>query len=117
MGCCGCFGFSSRKPKKALTPYGGMPHSASQESLLDDDVEDEDDGSYNGDMTETGNPDEDDFHSPTKRSEEILMSLLESGMICREFPVKESSTLIRSEVRCRKYLCVFIISFQVDNSS
>lgn len=100
MGCCGCFGFSSRKPNKALKPYRGMPHSASQESLLDDDVED-DDGSYNGDMTETGNPDEDEFHSPTKRSEEILRSLLESGMICREFPVKETSSLLRSEVRYR----------------
>lgn len=98
MGCCGCFGFSSsRKPNKAARPYRGIPHSASQESLLDDDVEDEDDGFYNGDMTETGIPDEYDFHSPTKRSEQILISLLESGMICREFPVKETNSLIRSE--------------------
>ncbi|XP_047939014.1 serine/threonine-protein kinase GRIK1-like [Salvia hispanica] len=95
MDCCGCFGFSSRKPKKAERPCRGKPHGTSQESLLDDDdVEDEDDDFYNGDMTET---DEYDFLSPRKRSEEILMSLLENGLVCREFLVKETNTLLRSQ--------------------
>ncbi|KAK6163299.1 hypothetical protein DH2020_000163 [Rehmannia glutinosa] len=98
MGCFGCFGFSlSRKPKKATGPSRGMVNSASREFLLDDDVEDEEDGSYNGDTTDTGNGEEYDFRSPRKRSEEILMHRLQNGMICREFPVKETHSVVRSE--------------------
>ncbi|KAL8496682.1 hypothetical protein ACS0TY_020389 [Phlomoides rotata] len=102
MGCCGCFGFSfGRKQKKAMRPCRRMDNNVSQELLLDDDVEDEDededeDGFYN-DMTDTGNGDEYDYQSPTKRSEEILMYRLRHGFICREFPVKETSILLRSE--------------------
>ncbi|KAI3450547.1 hypothetical protein Pfo_007212 [Paulownia fortunei] len=98
MGCCGCFGFSfARKAKKAARPSRGMGNNASQEFLLDDDVEDEDDGFYNGDMTDTGNGEEYDFRSPTKRSEEILMYRLQHGLICREFPVKETHSVLRLE--------------------
>ncbi|GFQ04070.1 serine/threonine-protein kinase grik2 [Phtheirospermum japonicum] len=96
MGCFGCFGFSfSRKPKKAVGPSRGMVGSnTSREFLLDDDVEDdeEEEGSYNGDMSDTGNGEDYDFQSPRKRSEEILMYRLQNGLICREFPVKETHT-------------------------
>ncbi|CAA0811988.1 Serine/threonine-protein kinase GRIK2 [Striga hermonthica] len=105
MGCFGCFGFSfSRKPKKAVGPSRGIMvnNNASHEYLLDDDVEDDDDdeggSSYNGDiMTDTGNGEDCDFVSPRKKSEEILMNRLQQGLICREFPVKETHAVIRSE--------------------
>ncbi|KAL7153836.1 hypothetical protein ABFS83_04G195300 [Erythranthe nasuta] len=99
MGCCWCFGFSfARKPKKVMRSNRGMSNNPSQEFLLDDDVEDDDgDDYYNGDMSDTGNGDEYDFKSPTKRSEEILKYRLQHGLICRESPVKETYTVIRSE--------------------
>ncbi|XP_051134394.1 serine/threonine-protein kinase GRIK2-like isoform X2 [Andrographis paniculata] len=80
-----------------------MCTSASQECLLDDeddeDMEegDEDDRFSNGDMTSTGNGEESDFHTSSKKSEEILMHRIDQGLICREFLVKETSTLVRSE--------------------
>lgn len=102
MGCCECFGFSFlRKPKKAVRTSRGMCTSTSQECLLDDDVEDEVDGYSSGDMTSSGNEDEPDFHVSSKKSEEILMNRIQNGLICREFPVKETRTIIRSEVSFR----------------
>ncbi|KAL2471192.1 Serine/threonine-protein kinase GRIK2 [Abeliophyllum distichum] len=90
MGCCGCFGFSfMRKPKKVMSPGRGLGNHTSQESLLPERMEDEEDPFYNGDDCE--------FRSPTKRSEEILMYRMQHGLICREFPVKETHNLIRSE--------------------
>ncbi|KAK6144453.1 hypothetical protein DH2020_021273 [Rehmannia glutinosa] len=66
--------------------------------LLNDDVEDEQDGSFHkGNMSDSGNGDDFDFRSPTKRSEEILMYRLQHGLICREFPVKETHNVLRSE--------------------
>lgn len=106
MGCCGCFGFSfTRKPKKVLRTNRGLGLSThpSQEPLLDEDVEedmeDDDVGSYNGDDgTDAGNGDDGDYRSPVKRSEDILISRAQNGFICREFPVKETHRLVRSEV-------------------
>lgn len=122
MGCCGCFGFSfSKKPKKAMRTSRGIVNNSSQEFLLDDDdVEDEGDDFYNGDMTDTGNGngDEYDFRSPTKRSEEILMHRVQHGLICREFPVKETHSLLRSEVSCRRdflYFFLFLSSQALEN--
>ncbi|CAA2985108.1 serine threonine- kinase GRIK2 [Olea europaea subsp. europaea] len=90
MGCCGCFGFSfMRKPKKVMMPGRGLGNHASQESLLAEAVEDEEGPFYNGDDCE--------FRSPIKRSEEILMYRMQHGLICREYPVKETHNLIRSE--------------------
>lgn len=67
----------------------------------DDDEVEEDEEFFNGDMTDTGNGEDYEFRSPTKRSEEILMHRLQHGLICREVPVKETHTVIRSEVfRC-----------------
>lgn len=95
MGCCGCFGFSSpRKPRRGA----GMGNHTSQELLLDEELEDLDDCSYNGDFTETGHGDDGERKSPTKRSEEIILYRTQRGLICRQFPVKETHQLIRSEV-------------------
>ncbi|XAR59762.1 Non-specific serine/threonine protein kinase [Bertholletia excelsa] len=98
MGCCGCFGFAfARKPKRLGRTNVRMGNHASQELLLDEELEDEDDCSYNGDVTDMRHEDDVDMRSPTKRSEEILMYRIQHGLICREFPVKETHKLIRSE--------------------
>lgn len=104
MGCCGCFGFSfTRKTRKVLRPGKGLGlrNHPSQEPLLDEDVEedieDDDVGSYTGDVTDTGNGDDGEYRSPVKRSEEILMTRAQKGFMCREFPVKETRVLVRSE--------------------
>lgn len=97
MGCCGCFGFSfPKKPKKVVRPrvFG---NNASEESLLDPEVEVEDGEFYNGDVTDTGIGDDDDLQSPVRRSEEILKYRLQNSLICREVPVKETHILVRSE--------------------
>ncbi|XVF04930.1 hypothetical protein REPUB_Repub05bG0127200 [Reevesia pubescens] len=82
--CCGCFGFTA-KPK------------LSREYLLDEEIEEEDDFSYNGEVTSTAHADEVESLSCAKRSEEILMFKLNNGFICRQFPVKETNKIIRSE--------------------
>lgn len=103
MGCCGCFGFSfTKKTKKVLRPETRLGNHTSQELLLNEELEEEeeeeDDGSYNGDVTDTGNDDDDELPSPTKRSEEIILYRTQNGLICREFPVKETHVVVRSEV-------------------
>lgn len=75
-----------------------MGNHTSQELLLDEELEDLDDCSYNGDFTETGHGDDGERKSPTKRSEEIILYRTQRGLICRQFPVKETHQLIRSEV-------------------
>ncbi|XP_048324389.2 serine/threonine-protein kinase GRIK2 isoform X4 [Ziziphus jujuba] len=90
-----CFGFT-RKPKHLRRP-AGFNNRLSQELLLDDDIEDEDDCSYNGEVTSTGNGDESESQSRTKRSEEILHYRVQNGMICRQFPVKETHKVVRTE--------------------
>lgn len=101
MGCCSCFGFSPRRQRVITRPkarFGGFSSRPSQQHLLDEEVEEEeDDGSYDGeapDMT----PD-DDHYMPNnaKRSEEILMLRLQNGLICRKHLVKETHKLVRSE--------------------
>ncbi|KAM7522334.1 hypothetical protein LguiA_012236 [Lonicera macranthoides] len=101
MGCCGCFGFSfAKKTKKVLRPETLLGNHTSQELLLNEELEEEeeeDDGSYNGDVTDTGNDDDDELPSPAKRSEEIILYRTQNGLICREFPVKETHVVVRSE--------------------
>ena len=105
MGCCSCFGFT-RKHKPIVRP-SGFNNRLSQELLLDRDIEDEDDCSYNGDgdgdgvgdLTATDHCDESEAQSRTKRSEEILHFRTQSGMICRQFPVKETHKVVRAEVK------------------
>lgn len=108
MGCCSCFGFTRRR-KTLVRPTPGFNNCLSQEPLLDGDLDYEDDCSYNDDVTSTGNCDENEEQSPghgdeneaqsrAKRSEEILRFRLENGLICRQFPVKETHKLVRTEV-------------------
>ncbi|KAL6967268.1 Serine/threonine-protein kinase grik2 [Sarracenia purpurea var. burkii] len=103
MGCCGCFGFSSRRKSERLArPNVCMGNHMSRELLLNEELEDVDDYSdngdvNNGDVSDSAHGDEGVTRSPTKRSEEILMYRTKHGLICREFPVKETHKLIRSE--------------------
>lgn len=98
MGCCGCFGFTRKpRPRRLVTTNLGSNNHLSQELLLDDDIEDADDGSYNGDATNTMNGDDGELQSRAKRSEEILRFRTQNGIICREFPVKETHKVIRTE--------------------
>ncbi|KAJ7964285.1 Protein kinase [Quillaja saponaria] len=94
MGCCSCFGFT-RKPKHCRRPTSGYNKNLSQEFLLDEEIED-DDGSYNGEITNTNSGGESDVQCCTKQSEEILRLRAQNG-ICRQFPVKETQKVVRSE--------------------
>ncbi|XP_030546084.1 serine/threonine-protein kinase GRIK1 isoform X1 [Rhodamnia argentea] len=96
MGCCSCFGFS-RKPRRTSRPISGLNNHLSQEFLLDEDIEDEDDRSFNGEVTDGGHDDEGELRSRAQRSEDILRFRGENGMICRQYPVKETHKVIRSE--------------------
>ncbi|GMH10946.1 hypothetical protein Nepgr_012787 [Nepenthes gracilis] len=96
MGCCGCFGFSTR-PRRTTRPRTGFNSHLSQEHLLDEEMEDYDDGSCNGEATNMTYSDNGEAPSSAKRSEEILMFRTKNGLICRQFPVKETHRLVRSE--------------------
>lgn len=119
MGCCGCFGFSLAKRSKKMTrptvPYGNR---LSHELLLDEDIEEDEDCSYNGDMTDasddgdvtdSGNGDDGELPVTIKRSEDIILYRTQNGLICREFPVKETRTVIRSEVHFVIYMKLSVI--------
>ncbi|XP_028808051.1 serine/threonine-protein kinase GRIK2 isoform X1 [Neltuma alba] len=95
MGCCGCFGFI-RKFKQRRNQSGNKS-SLSQEPLLDETEDRDDDGSYNGDVTDTISGDDSEVPICAKRSEEILMMREEKDMICRQFPVKETHKVVRAE--------------------
>ncbi|XP_022756101.1 serine/threonine-protein kinase GRIK1-like isoform X1 [Durio zibethinus] len=95
MGCCGCFGFTA-KPKRLPRSDCRTSFQMSQENLLDEEIE-EDDCSYIGEITSTAHGDEVESLSHAKRSEEILRFKLKNGLICRQFPVKETNKIIRSE--------------------
>lgn len=111
MGCCGCFGVSSAKRQKKTRPYTRIENNISQELLLNDEVEEEEEEeeeeveqeednncSYGDDMSETEKVDNEGFKHPSKRSQDILLYRTQNGLICREFPVKETHKLVRSEV-------------------
>ncbi|XP_039004764.1 serine/threonine-protein kinase GRIK1-like isoform X1 [Hibiscus syriacus] len=95
MGCFGCFGFTT-KPKQSARPNCRSNFQLSQEILLDEEIED-DDCSYNGDVTSTAVGDEAEPLGRGKRSEEILRFKLNNGLTCRQYPVKETNMIIRSE--------------------
>ncbi|GKB01188.1 serine/threonine-protein kinase GRIK2 isoform X1 [Tanacetum coccineum] len=103
IGCCGCFGFSfAKKHKKDLRPRveGGnhvLQGLLNEEVEEDDDDEEEDNNSDCDIMTETEREDHEEFRDPRKSSQEILDYRTENGTICREFPVKETHKVIRSE--------------------
>ena len=96
MGCCGCFGFT-KKPKRVLRPASGF-NRLSEDFLLGEDMEDEESCSSNDDMTSPTHEEETESHSRVKNSEEILQHRTQNGLICRQFPVKETNRVIRSEV-------------------
>ncbi|KAF9592994.1 hypothetical protein IFM89_019721 [Coptis chinensis] len=106
MGCCSCFGFI-RKTKKRSVKGGcgyGNNRRISQEFLLDDDdnvEEDMDGGFYDSETTNIQHEHDSDGElkcGGVNRSEEILLSRIRNGMICREVRVKETHQLVRSEV-------------------
>lgn len=98
MDCCGCFRFAfGINPKKLGKLNVQTSNNTSRELLLDDDLDDEDDRSYIGDITDTGNRYDFELQSPMKRSEEIIRRRIQEGLICREFLVKETHRLVRSE--------------------
>ncbi|XP_073312075.1 serine/threonine-protein kinase GRIK2-like [Primulina huaijiensis] len=94
VGCCGWFGFSFAKKSNKVR---GLGDSTSHEFLLDEETENEDDSFSNRDVADSENGEECDFQSPTKRAEENLRYRMQHGFICREFPVKETHSLLRSE--------------------
>ena len=97
MGCCSCFGFT-RKRKPVV--IAGNNNGLSQKLLPDyeTDYEDQDNCSYS-EVTSTGNVDESEIPSRAKSSEEILYLRIENGTVCRQFPVKETHKVVRTEVR------------------
>nr|XP_043612007.1 serine/threonine-protein kinase GRIK2-like [Erigeron canadensis] len=107
MGCCGCFGFSFARNEKKPNPVMHNGNHISQQLLLDDDVEyeeeddeveeDNDNRSYGEDMSDNEKRDHEEFRNPSKRSEDILLYRTQNGLICREFPVKETHKVVRSE--------------------
>ncbi|KAD5803473.1 hypothetical protein E3N88_14833 [Mikania micrantha] len=109
MGCCGCFGFSfAKKQKKNLRPRVEGGNYVLQGLLVNQEVEEEeedveDEESNNNSCCDniTDNEKEDhdheDFINPAKNSQEILVYRTENGLICREFPVKETHKVVRSE--------------------
>ncbi|XP_010503172.1 PREDICTED: serine/threonine-protein kinase GRIK1 [Camelina sativa] len=85
MGCFGCFGCSERS-RPSPNPY-------------DDDDDDDDRGSGDETSNAGGGDEEEEVEelSRSKRSEEILICKLQNGLICRQFPVKETNKLVRGE--------------------
>ncbi|XP_074294849.1 serine/threonine-protein kinase GRIK2-like [Silene latifolia] len=109
MGCFGCFGFS-RRHKAIARPrfrWGGFAGGMSREKLLrpgiveeEEEEEDEDEDNdrlYNGESTSMTQGDDSDMPSTAKRSEEVLSFKIKNGLICRQFQVKETCKLVRSE--------------------
>ncbi|KAG4191799.1 hypothetical protein ERO13_A07G117900v2 [Gossypium hirsutum] len=92
FGFCGCFGYTT-KPKRSRSHC--RPNS--QDFFLDEEIEEEDSCLYNDDFTSTSQVDVVEPISRAKRSEEILRFKLNNGMICRQFIVKETNRIIRSE--------------------
>ncbi|KAJ0793087.1 putative protein kinase CAMK-CAMKL-LKB family [Helianthus annuus] len=107
MGCCGCFGFSfAKKQKKNISPRVEAGNHVLQgllinhEAVEEEEEEEEDDevdyNSYCDNMTDN-EKDHEEFVNPAKTSQEILVYRMENGLICREFPVKETYKVVRSE--------------------
>lgn len=112
MGCCGCFGFPRRHKEIARPKFriDGFSSVLSRKPLLDpgqddvdvdadDDVDaDVDDGLFNGEYTGmTQGYDENEVSNGAQRAEEIINFKIRNGLICRQFEVKETRKLVRSE--------------------
>lgn len=96
MGCFSCFGFDKkqrrRRTRRGINSF--LPHP-----LMDGET-DGDEGSHSGDVTShtTSGDESSEAHNMPNRSEEILNYRAENGMVCRRYPVKETTKLVRSEV-------------------
>ncbi|XP_071700082.1 serine/threonine-protein kinase GRIK2-like [Rutidosis leptorrhynchoides] len=110
MGCCGCFGFALAKKQKKAMPklhFGNhITHGLLQspdveydeeEDDYDDNGNGNDDSFYGEDMFDSEKRDQEEFKNPSKRSQDILLYRIENELICREFPVKETHEVVRSE--------------------
>ncbi|XP_057454744.1 serine/threonine-protein kinase GRIK1-like [Lotus japonicus] len=95
MGCFSCFGFDKkqrrRRTRRGINSF--LPHP-----LMDGET-DGDEGSHSGDVTShtTSGDESSEAHNMPNRSEEILNYRAENGMVCRRYPVKETTKLVRSE--------------------
>ncbi|XP_027345361.1 serine/threonine-protein kinase GRIK1-like isoform X1 [Abrus precatorius] len=96
MECCNCFGFIRRLSRQSQRSKPAINNNLSQELLLDDDIEDEE-HLYNNDDANTTSGDDSEEKTRPKKSEEILNMRVENGMICRQFPVKETHKVVRRE--------------------
>lgn len=95
MGCCNCFGFIRRRSRRRAKPaVNNNDHDLSQELLLDDDTDDDEERFYANALSGDGS----EVQNRPKRSEDILNMRVENGLICRQFPVKETDVVFRSEV-------------------
>lgn len=90
-----CFGFISSRNRRRAKPANN--NNLSREPLLDDDFEDDDQFS-NDEAPDTSSGDESEVQTRPKRSEEVLNLRVENGMICRQYPVKETNKVVRTEV-------------------
>ncbi|MQL71197.1 hypothetical protein Taro_003503 [Colocasia esculenta] len=94
MGCGGCFGFM-RKTHRSLVAARAAAGRLSREFLLPDEVEEDDSFfMYNGEGDRFLNG---GLRRCSKSFEEIFQARVQSGLICREVPVKETRHVIRSE--------------------
>ncbi|CAN8301092.1 unnamed protein product [Cochlearia groenlandica] len=85
LGCFGCFGASSARTQDSPEPYEDDTYSCDSDDTNVARGEDEED------------EEEVEQTSRSKRSEEILKYRLDNGLICRQFPVKETIELYRGE--------------------
>ncbi|XP_004505984.1 serine/threonine-protein kinase GRIK2-like [Cicer arietinum] len=94
MWCCNCFGFIKRRNPQKVKP--AINSNLSQELLLEDDFDDED-SFCNDEVNNTTSGDDSEVQSRPKRSEDVLIFRVENDMICRQFPVKETHRVVRTE--------------------
>jgi hypothetical protein len=107
---CNCFGFIKRRNPQQVTPaiYNS---TLSQGLLLDSDFDDED-SFFNDEITNCSSGDDNEEKIRPKRSEDILDFRVENGMICRQFPVKETHKVVRTEViGTKSYSYIYNFSF------
>ncbi|KAK9027444.1 hypothetical protein V6N11_067280 [Hibiscus sabdariffa] len=110
--CCGCFGYTTN-PKRSRSVH----RPKYLDCLLDSKRED-DDCSYNDDATSTSHVDEVEPPRRGNRCEEILRFRLNNGLICRQFIVKETNKIIRSEdENGDKMVNEYVRRYKIDSGS
>ncbi|KAJ3678381.1 hypothetical protein LUZ60_002184 [Juncus effusus] len=104
MVCCGCFGFTRKSVPKSLHNYiSAPPESSLNENLLTDSMMFTDNGSFynNGTESEFSRDVDGNFlereREVVRKSEDVLLSRLNRGLICRDVPVRETHSVEFSE--------------------